>query len=298
MPQYIRNNFIFRRVWNNVYEYEKGATFLVIGDVGTGKSTGAITMAAALDPNFNIERITFTASEFMNLIDKGDKKGKLGPGSAIIFDEAAGSEEAMDSRNSLSNINKTISQFATISRAKRLIIFYVAPFLEQMDKRIRKIGLTGIFCFVGVPDRAKKRSTAFFYWSVPNAMRGWVSNPHPRQKTPGQRLKIYNKVSLPLPHIDIVPEYKDKKMNFIARKISDWNKQYSEKKELAKENKNIQAIINDASKKIDKYVNKNGKMLRAQLRLDYNIGDNTARSVGQYLVLLQEKQKAEASEAK
>lgn len=160
----IKRNPIYSNLHSRIYEQELNITILVIGSVGVGKSTAALKLATDLDPSFNIERVVYSMKDFMRLANEGDSRGKLVRGMAIIFDEIAGSREGADARNALTEVNKTISYFTTISRARGLIIFYVTPLLEQLDKRLRLIGVTGILNMLYI-DRSKKQSIGKFYWN-------------------------------------------------------------------------------------------------------------------------------------
>lgn len=281
MPDRIKRNFVYRRIWNNVYEYDKEAVFLFIGDTGSGKSTGALLVGYDFDPGFNTERICFSVKELLNLIKNGDSRGKLKPGSVIIFDEAAGSEDAVDARNSLTETNKILSFFATISRAKRFVIIYVCPFLEQLDKRIRKIGLTGILAFRGTPNLTEKRSNAKIYWTVAHAMSGNVTNPHPvlKQKKSDDWIAI-DRVTLPLPPRDLIKEYKAKKNAFINGKIDDWYKQLQARKDKKEQARRSYAdMVKEVMDNLDNFKDAKGKITIATISGKLNVGDTTARIV-------------------
>lgn len=286
MPPHIKRNFVYRKIYNNIYEKDKEANFLIIGDTGSGKSTGCIRIGTDIDPNFSLERVCFSFTGILRLIKDGDSKGKLGPGSVIIFDEAAGSEEGADSRNALTHTNKMISFFATISRSKRLIIMYVTPFLEQLDRRIRKIGLTGILCFVGTPDRKTNRSTARIYWSVAHPMSGKVTNPHPVVKERGGQDVTYNQITIPLPRDkELIKKYKEIKDDFINGKIDDWIIELTK----IKEKKDGIKIDLDPIKKYmnqhpKEFLNEKGKVDLSSILLKYpEVPDNTGRILRRYL---------------
>ena len=221
-PPHIKKNFIYRRVWTDIYRKDQNAIFLFIGDVGKGKSTGAMRFGQDLDPNFSLERICFSTVELFDLIQKGDSKGKLKPGSVILFDEAAGSEEGIDSRNSLTKSNKILSFFSTISRAKRFIIIYVAPLFSQFDKRIRTIGITGVVLFTGI-DYKRKRGLANFYWSYGLPLSDRTMMPKPRLRNPDTgEFFVVDQITIPRPDMKLIKEYKTKKNNFIDEKIKQW----------------------------------------------------------------------------
>jgi len=280
MTPIVRNNFIYRKVWNNTQRLDKGAVFVTVGDVGSGKSTGMIRVAEDLDETFNIDRICFSVSDFMKVLNEGDRNGKLKPGSAIILDESAGSEEGVDSRDSLTQTNKIISYFSTITRAKRYIIIYVAPFLEQLDKRIKKIGVTGIFCFLGVNSK-EKRSKVSFYWNIVNPMAGYVINPKPRVLDEKDRLVMYDQLTIPLPSKELLVEYKEKKNNFIGKKIDDWSKKLIQDEEKKKWNEKIdlKQFVDIVMENPKDYLTRTGKVDKVKILLDFGLTERNSRVV-------------------
>lgn len=288
MPELIRNNFIYRRVWNDIHNKDMNSVFLFLGDVGRGKSTGAIRFGQDLDPNFSLERICFTAEEFFTEVEK------LSPGSVIIFDEAVGSEEAMDARSALTHTNKILSFFSTISRAKRLIIIYVCPFLSQLDKRLRTIGLTGLVVFQGI-DRKRKRGKAVFYWAYGNPLSDKVLKPHPRLKdmSTGELFEV-NEITIPKPREELIAEYKQKKDNFINQKIREWKEQLIEKKERARNKKvSIRHYFKKALKDLNNYKDQEGRISVPLLRAKLDLNEKNARMLKSALknhIINQDKQ--------
>lgn len=273
IPKKIQRNFVYRKSWNNIYQQDKGVVFLAIGDVGTGKSTGMQKVCEDLDPSFNINRIAFSVPEFLRIAKN------LKPGQAIVFDEAAGSEEGIDARNALSKTNKLISWFATISRQKRIIVCYIAPFLEQIDKRVKKIGITGIFCFTGV-DKTRKRSTAYFYWSIANAMQGWVSNPHPRMLDEDGFVVMIDKVTVPLPSKPLRMDYKKKKNIFLDERLSEWAKEFDEEE---KPKKAFKVIHDKILENPEPFLDLKGKVSLYELIDKFDVGLETAKIIRQSL---------------
>ncbi len=286
MPAHIKKNFIYRRVWNDVYRKDQNAIFLFIGDIGTGKSTGALKFGEDLDERFSLERVCFTTTELFDLIQKGDSNGKLRPGSVIIFDEAAGSEDAADSRNSLTKSNKILSFFSTISRAKRYIIIYVAPMFSQFDKRIRLIGITGIVLFTGI-DREENRGLANFHWSygLPFSDRTMMPYPRIKNKETGE-IFIVNQIGIPKPDEKLIKNYKIKKNAFIDRKIREWRNELVEFKNRKEDKQNeFKRYYNSARKNAHEFLDFNGKISKGKLRVHYKLNDRDAATLKKLLDL-------------
>lgn len=280
VPEIVKRNFIYRKVWNDVYTRDQNVIFLFIGDVGKGKSTAAMRVAEDLDEDFSLERVCFSTTELFDLIQLGDSKGKLRAGSAIVFDEAAGSEDAADSRNSLSKSNKILSFFSTISRAKRYIIIYVAPFFSQFDKRIRSIGITGIFLLTRI-DRELKRGIANFYWSYSLPLRDKTLIPHPRLKDmKTKETFLIDQVSIPLPSAFLIKEYKKKKNYFIDGKIADWRKQLvSIKEKRFSRTNSFKQHFELVKSDVASFMDEHGKISKGELRLRLGMDDRGAATL-------------------
>ncbi len=279
MPDKIKNNFIYARVWRDVRVKDRGAVFLVCGDIGSGKSSGAIKMAYDLDPDFGVERICFSVSEMLRVVEEGDFKGALKAGSAVILDEAAGSEDGADSRNALTKTNKILSYFSTISRVKRLVIFYIAPFLSQMDKRVRLLGLTGLFIFREV-DFNRKLSKCSFYWCLASPLADKVITPRARliDKATGE-ITIIQEIRIPLPPKELVDVYKEKKNVFVAAKIKSWREELlkiSENRAAVKVS--IKGIVAALKKNPDLVKDQDGKISLALIRERYDLTESNARA--------------------
>jgi len=110
-----------------VMRQDRDKILLFDGREGTGKSVLAMSVAKALDNNFNIDKIAWNHEQFINLIkDPSRKKGDF-----ILLDEAFSSVGA---RNSLSSINKAMITIATEMRQLNLYIGIVLPSFFDLDR--------------------------------------------------------------------------------------------------------------------------------------------------------------------
>jgi len=109
---------------------EKDFDFVTIvdGREGSGKSVLAQQIGAYLDPNFSVDNIVFTSEGFINKI----KDPKVKKGSCIILDEAF---NAINSRSSMSEVNRSMGAVATEMRQKNLFIIIVLPSYFDLDKQ-------------------------------------------------------------------------------------------------------------------------------------------------------------------
>lgn len=109
---------------------EKDFDFVTVidGREGSGKSVLAQQLASYVDPNFCLDNIVFTSTDFIAKI----KDPKTKKGSCIILDEAF---NAINSRASMSEVNKSMGAIATEMRQKNLFIFIVLPSFFDLDKQ-------------------------------------------------------------------------------------------------------------------------------------------------------------------
>lgn len=92
--------------------------YIVDGRERGGKTTFTIQQAKYLDPKLDIDRICFTAEQFLYQIRNAPK------GSCIIFDEAF---RGLSSKSSQSKINKKIVESMMEMGQRNLIVFIVLP---------------------------------------------------------------------------------------------------------------------------------------------------------------------------
>jgi len=97
------------------------------GEEGVGKSVLAMQHARILDSNFCIERVVFTADDFIRVI----KDAKTKRGSCIVLDEAF---NAANSRASLTEVNRAMIGLATEMRQKNLFVLLVLPSFFDLDR--------------------------------------------------------------------------------------------------------------------------------------------------------------------
>lgn len=101
--------------------------FVIDGMEGSGKSVLAQQCAFYLDNTLEISRICFTPDEFRKAILKAERY------QAVIYDEAYG---GMNSRASMSIINRTLVAMLAQIRQKNLFVFIVQPCFFELDKYV------------------------------------------------------------------------------------------------------------------------------------------------------------------
>lgn len=236
IPEHIKKHFYYKRVWGDVYRKNRNATFLFLGDVGRGKSWAGLRFCSDLDSGFSVERCVFSVKDFLALMDKGDSRGPLKKGSAILFDEIAGSEDAAMSRDFMSKTNKIMSFVSTVYRKRGYIVVYCAPHLHQIDKNVRSTGITGILHFKGV-SVANNKSKAAFYWCFPAWRSGETIMPRPLMQDKDGRVKRIGAVWIAKPGEELLNAYEEKKEQFLESQISKWHKSILKEEDAGAEKK-------------------------------------------------------------
>jgi len=98
---------------------------VVTGRERYGKSTIADQVAFYLDPTYNIDRCVFTPEQFHHAVENARKY------QAIVFDEAHG---ALNAKESMTSINKKLTQTFTEMGFRNLIIILVLPSFFELGK--------------------------------------------------------------------------------------------------------------------------------------------------------------------
>lgn len=263
-----------------------------VGKTGGGKSYAGLRICSDLDPAFSAERIVFSVEEFLSLLKNGDSLGKLKTGSAVLFDEIAGSERAADSRSSMSRTNKLLGYLATTMRFRKIFVVFCAPQLSQIDKNIRKIGIKSILNFKRI-DFKKKRSIARLHWLNPSPIYSdklYIPLPRIRDKKTGD-VTIIDSVSIPLPPKFLIDAYERKKEKFFQENLNRWLAELKgEKKEGKKVN--MKKLFKRACKELPFLLDSKGVVALPKLRLKYGLTQRNSSALRALLIdYIKEKEK-------
>lgn len=253
------NCTLYKRCRYQFKEKKKNVTILIVGNPGTGKSETGLKIGKDLDPTFDKTRIVNSVGELVSLVHTQ----KLKPGAAILFDEIAGSEEGADSRRSLSKTNLTLSYISTIARVKRLIIIYCCPYLTQMDKRVRLIGVTAIIDTKDV-DFEKKVCISSLYWVHSSGKTGKQYTPKPRISINGIP-HILQKVNWKQGDKKLVEEYQEIKNKFVDSSFENWDAKLNAPQKEKEDMVSLMTAYALALPKITELINEKNKVIVASL---------------------------------
>lgn len=111
------------------------AFIVVTGREGFGKTTLAFQCAVWLDKTFNLDRVCFTAEQFMKAVDVAEKY------QVVVFDEAMG---YLASRGAMSKFNRALIKVMAEMRSKNLIIFICIPNFFELERYVAIHRSTGL----------------------------------------------------------------------------------------------------------------------------------------------------------
>lgn len=173
-----------------------------VGETGSGKSYAAMTLAKALDPMFNVNRIVFTVEDFVNLITEGNLK----EGDIILYDEAG---VDMDSRTWYEFSNKAMRYILQTFRRDNIGVIFTVPDISFVDKTARK--LTHVIVETEYINYQKKRVVCRWF-EIQNSRRyDKTYYVFPKFYDENGRANIISRVYFGMPPSGLVKQYEEKK---------------------------------------------------------------------------------------
>ncbi len=110
----------------------KNALYTISGPTGSGKSWSALAICLLNDPDFNVDRVVFSAEELMHLINSG----VLRKGSSVMFDEAG---VGFNARTWNSITNRVLNYLVQTFRHKNFVLIFTSPYMDFIDSATRKL---------------------------------------------------------------------------------------------------------------------------------------------------------------
>jgi hypothetical protein len=120
----------------DVRKKDNDGVYVVDGPEGSGKSVFGMQLAKKFDPNFSLERVCFTPTEFTRAIIRAKK------GQCVVFDEAF---TGLSSRGSLTEVNKLLVSLMMEMRQKNLFVIIIMPTFFLLDKYVALWRARGLF---------------------------------------------------------------------------------------------------------------------------------------------------------
>lgn len=124
-------------IYDHFHHYD-GFVMVITGNpytkMGVGKTWSAISIADIVDPNFNIDKVTFNVQDFLAQIKKvrlSNKKHQV-----VILDEG---QTSVPSTEWYSITNKAIFYTLSVFRAKVAMAIIITSDINWIDKKIRSL---------------------------------------------------------------------------------------------------------------------------------------------------------------
>ena len=197
-PENWLRDFILERL-----EHEGSVVAIFVGRTGSSKSGSAISLAYAMDPTFNLDRIVFKIEDFFKI----STENNLPPGSFLVFDDAgvdAGSRRWQDEKN------QAFGAILQTFRYKQLPTLITTPRLGFLDKQVRE---SVELQFVATDTKGMFKP--FVLYESPK-MDGKIWHSYP--SVGGVEIKLW---PFPPPPQDLFDQYKQKKDEAFQRMIRE-----------------------------------------------------------------------------
>jgi len=228
---------------------------LFCGEAGIGKSYAALKICSVLDPTFNIERVTFSAREFISVTNKMQKK------QWVIIDEPAISG-LLGKRTWYQQVQQALVDQLETFRFKQLGVCLCAINANLLDKTVRHYLIH------------------FMIWMVDRGY-GKVYRYEPSQFDSKVRTPFMGEIFLGLPPQDLVQQYEEKRARIQQSRYIRSLEELSMKESLRK---GIRELYQEAMTIKDKLIDpRTGRISVGKLMLHLGIGRSKAQALKQLL---------------
>ena len=202
-----------KMVYSRLHRQDMDFLLLIVGERGSGKSTAAVRLCELVDPNFTIDNVVFSPSEFAALL----KSGTLKDGSAVLLDELG---VAAGSRDWASVQNKSFNALSQVFRTRHLFVVFTAPSEKMVDSQVLKN-------LAAVATVAAKFTSRQLTWLKilriqPASLTDVVYHKYYRFFNPQSgELKRYSRLGLHTPSPPLLRAYKKKRKAFASVVLDD-----------------------------------------------------------------------------
>ena len=267
-------NPILNHIRKKIYEQDRNFILIICGPTGSGKSSSSLCFAEAFDPNFSIDRVAFTAKDFMGLLNS--KKTKKG--ACIVWEETGVS---INSRDFHTITNQVISKSFQTFRDQNLLIIINVPFYESIDKQVRQLIHAYFATGSNSINSQNKTVTGRFRFIDINPINGKEYKKMPRVLVNGKKFKCPS-VSFGLPSSELWREYRKRAKKYKKKIRLDGETAVArvaiqkEKNECLLTNKEIEKQV---WKNRKAFTNSRGTINLSLLMGMYNIGRWRAKKI-------------------
>ena len=246
---------------------------IFVGGTGSGKTYAAMRFACDLDEQFNVDRIVFSASDFLDLI-----KSDLPRGSVIIWDETG---IGINSRTFYEQNNLAISYVTQSFRFKNYIVIYTTPSFSYIDKQVRqmfhaRVKMEGY-------DMNANLSYGQWAWLDYNSDTGKIYYKFPRMHVDGRKVIVDN-VYFKKPPVKLAHAYEEKRKETMALMYEKYKGQI-EAQESGKRIKGYDfgQIVENVKTKYEDFLDSENLIITGDIMQEYGVGRNIAYEAARVL---------------
>ena len=183
---------------------------ILTGKTRSGKSFSGLSLAKAIDPDFDETRVVFSAQEFMELI--GSKTLKAGD--MIMWDEAG---IGVATRDWYSLLNKSVNYVLQTWGHQSIGLLFTVPDMSMIDSQTRK--LVNMYFKTTKLLKGKNRARLKAYYLSPME-KAEMKKVRPRYIINGRKVDVQY-IEIMKPPVKLVNRYLKKKESFTARLNED-----------------------------------------------------------------------------
>jgi len=235
---------------------------------GAGKSYTALRLGEQQDKDFNVNKVVYTPSEFLDVVDYIENEGR--PSQVLVVDEG---EITAPAQMYYSFMNRAISYTLSTFRYLRCMAIFITPSFSWIDKRIRQLTLNWGFTvkkYSGEWDKELKDNRVYLKLyevhtdlfgdrTYMKRIRMW--------NTETKKKVILNRFLVKMPSEDLVIEYEKKARAFkeglrkeVIKEIDKYNKYSGKKDENAMTVESILERFKEEPDLMTELVNERGRI--------------------------------------
>jgi len=227
---------------------------LIEGRAGIGKSYAGMALAEDMDASFSIDRVVFTAEEYMTAM-QSIKRGQF-----ICIDEPAQSE--------------VLSKRSWWAETQRSLV-------DTLESN-RFLGIGTILCTINrsLLDSMIRSVILHFMVNMISRGRGTVYEIQPSPFDSSEKTPRIGQLWFGLPSKQLIDQYEEKRSIIMKTRYSDRTNSIEDGKTLRK---SFKQLVDEGRAKIGDLRDKDGHILDGRIRVALNVGWKRAASIRQLL---------------
>lgn len=260
MPKAVQSSQILKqKIWKRIHRRDQNFVGFVTGDVGSAKSGSTASIAQAVDPGFDVDRVCFTPEKVMS---KASNYEDFDKGDFIVFEEGGVGADAKDFWD---DVNRALDYVLQTWREQNRGLLINLPSLDLIDKRLRKRG----HAFMEMDGKVDGEYAFVKYMNiVEDKWTGDLYRKYPQLRDPEDGLvKKYKRMRVAKPPDSFWNKYVPRQRKFKRDLAEGLAEDLKDKQEDGMSNEEIAEEVKDS---FDKYVKSNGKQKYLDRDMLYN----------------------------